>query len=182
MGAVLKRSGVSVTDLSLWDEISSRQLGESAVSTISLRVHRDGLDVDDQPFEKYSTKATYIQKDNARLTPRGGHETKGGKSVFYPEGEGYEGYKQQTTGVARVNLVLSGQLQRSLAVMSATRTRIIIGVRGGAARHGAYLQIAYKGRPARRWFGLSPRNTRDLQRALAVIWRGALQRGMRGAR
>ena len=186
MGMVITRS--DIRGVKVWDMAASRQVGQTAVAAIAQRAFKRGQDTSDAPFQPYGTNPIYVSKKNARLKPRGGEKTprKGGKgkkrrtgrSVYYPGG--YRQYKADTTGSDKVNLVLSGQLLRSLAPVKVTTKEIQIGVRGGAARHGAYLQVQHKTRPARKWLGLSPRDRQVVATALRTIFRG-VQTRQRGA-
>ena len=172
MSAYLTRTGR--LPRTVFDLIAARQLGQVATTAIVTRTFSKGLDVKDQPFDPYSTTPTNVSTDNPRMRPRGGRKTKGGRSVHYAGG--YRQYKRDTTGSDRVNLTLSGELQRAVAVLSATNTRIVIGVRGGAARHGAYLQIQGRGRPARVWMGISPNDRHVIRLALRAIVVASLRR------
>lgn len=161
----------------IWDIQASRALGLVASGALVKRV-TNSKDVEGKSFPGYKRKGVlYVSKDNRRLTPKGGEETRSGKSVKYKNN--YFGYKKQSTGSARVNLTLSGELLRSVGVTRVTVYDIIIGVRGAAAVYGAHLQKAYKGRPARRWFGMSPGNRKVVMKAAESLMMDAVRRHMR---
>lgn len=172
MGATLHRiGGLPKVELGA---PALRRVGLTAVAAIAVRAFHRGLDVRDQPMADYSTEPMYVSKRGARMAPRGGKRTRGGRSIFFPGG--YREYKRAAGGSARVNLTLSGELLRSLSVLRVSGRRVVIGVRGAAAIYGAALQAPHKGRPARHWMGLSPSDLRAVRKALRRELRAALSR------
>jgi hypothetical protein len=92
---------------------------------------------------------------------------------------GYAEYKEQSrkglnSNSVEVDLILSGQLSRSIALTAVGKTGVTISPRGAA--------VAYAGatHDKRNWWGISQRNFADLQAALPAIIGGAIQRSLRG--
>lgn len=179
MGFSVKISGPGIPT-NLWDLQASRALALVAAGAVSKRTS-DGRDVEDKAFAPYkSTGVMYVQKNGRmarRLSPKGGEPTRGGKSVKYRRN--YYQYRVDSGASGRVNLTLSGQLLRSVGALRVSREQIVIGVRGEAAIYGAHLQVAHKGRPARRWFGLSNTDKAVIGRSAQAIMADAVARHRR---
>ena len=120
---------------------ATRKLAFVALESIVTRTFEQGRDVNDQPFASYSTD--YAKR---KLERRGG-----------------------TFTGAEVNLVSTGALMRSTGILSITKRRIVLGVRGRAREYGLHLQTGWKGRPARVWMGLSPNDMATIRRLLQRI-------------
>jgi len=172
----------------VWDATAVRDVGEALRTSLVQRTFFEGLNVDDAPMKRYSTKPVVIYNKSEtarRLKPKGGVPWKGrrgpmkGRTVgrFY-EG-GYAEYKEQSrkglnANSVEVDLILSGQLSRSIALTAVGKTGVTISPRGAA--------VAYAGatHDKRNWWGISQRNYADLQAALPAIIGGAIQRSLRG--
>lgn len=120
------------------------RLGNDVVALIRLRTGR-GMGADGQPFKGYSTTPIYIVKNGPtgqRLSPKGGRLSRTGRSVYY-EG-GYRQFKEQSrrgVGGAEVDLTLSGEMLRSVAVRSASDTSVTVGT-GDRVLHAAKVDAA----------------------------------------
>ncbi len=126
-----------------------RSIGNDAIALIKERT-QEGLDVNDKPFESYSTKPTYISKSSKTakgLSPKGGKKTESGKSVFYQGG--YSQYKKESSGSNKVDLTLSGNMMQSLVVKDASNKSFTIGIKGPAEKY------AYEVNDDREFIGLS---------------------------
>lgn len=172
----------------LIDEAAMKDIAEQLRASITQRAFFEGLDVKDATFDDYSKTArvVYFASETARrLKPRGGTPWKGrrgprkGETVgrFY-EG-GYRQYKEESRKGLReasveVDLILSGQLSRSLRVVRTTSTQARIEVRGSAT---AYAQGVNQ---KREWLGVSPRNVEDLNAVLPEIVAAAAARSTAG--
>lgn len=129
-----------VRDLDMWTEADSAAVAEAVVATIIGRIYQ-GQGADGEPFAPYSTRPTTISLGSEtamRLTPKGGQPVKDktGKvtGVRYPNG--YAQYKHESrrrsarAGTAEVDLTLSGQLVRSIRVVTADESTAVVGVTG----------------------------------------------------
>ena len=85
-------------------------------------------------------------------------------------------YLTRTGRLPRTVFDLIAARQLGQVATTAIVTRIVSGVRGGAARHGAYLQIQGRGRPARVWMGISPNDRHVIRLALRAIVVASLRR------
>lgn len=111
--------------------------------------------------------------------PRGSGWTVVGR--HYPGG--YAEYKRSSrrgivngigAGGAPVDLVLSGQLSRSLEIVAVSQARATIAIKGAALEYGPATDAR------RPWLAHSPRDVRDLEEgALPAIIDAALRRGSR---
>ena len=172
----------------VWDLKAMRDVAEVLRTSLVQRTFFEGLDVDDNGMKAYSTKPVVIYRNSEtarRLKPKGGTPWKGkrgpnkGRVVgrFYEDG--YKQYKAESRkGLndrsVEVDLILSGQLSRSIALTAVGKTGVTISPRGAA--------VAYAGatHDRRNWWGISQRNFADLQAALPAIIGGAIQRSLRG--
>ena len=126
-----------------------KSIGNDAIALIKERT-QEGLDVNDKPFDAYSTKPIYVSKTSKtgkKLSPKGGRKTESGKSVFYQGG--YSQYKKASSGSDKVDLTLSGNMMQSLVVKDATNTSFTIGIKGPAEKY------AYEVNDEREFIGLS---------------------------
>jgi len=119
---------------SLWTERDSMRLAMDTLGYIKLRTS-NGIDANGAKFKGYSTKPILIAKRGARLKPKGGVESRSGKSVYYAGG--YKEYKHKSrersnapgsTDSAEVDLVLSGNMMNSLEVKEVKITGFKIGL------------------------------------------------------
>jgi hypothetical protein len=203
VSVTVKRSGAR-TPLALWDELATRQLGAVVAAAIVERTFHRGQGDDDGALAPYSTRATSVSFDSdtgRRLKPKGGlpaygrgHPRRlisaGGRAPkgwtvtgrHYPGG--YAQYKRDSrrgltnklgASGAAVDLVLSGELARSIRVRTASRYAVIVGITGAALRYGP-------GTDARRpWLDISPQDARDIDAALPSIVQGAADRSVNRA-
>lgn len=134
MRVTVKSAVVSVT---VGDIIGARgmtAIGNSVVALIRKRTTVDGESYTGGGFKPYSTRPIYITRGRgtgARLAPKGGRPTPSGQSVYYDGG--YADYKRQSSGSSVVNLTLSGQLMRSIAVAKATRRQVVVQTGSGVS-------------------------------------------------
>lgn len=149
----------------IWTKADTQRLAMDTLASIKLRTSK-GIDANGSPFTQYSRKRIYISVDKgtgARLKPKGGVLTKTGKTMRFDGG--YREYKHLSrkrgtvpgqTDSAEVDLVLSGALMNNLVVLSATRTRFVIGL----TKHVRYYGYAVNAK--REYLGLSPSEIRLL--------------------
>lgn len=168
----------------LIDEPAMRDIAETLRASIIQRAFFEGLDTKDSRFVDYSTtpRVVYYASETAkRLKPKGGQQWIGrrgprkGEAVgrYYPDG--YRQYKAESrkglTGASvEVDLILSGQLSRSLRVTRTTSNQARIEVRGSATAYAAAVNAK------REWLGVSPRNIEDLNAMLGEIVGTAMRR------
>ena len=152
---------------SLWTARDSMGLAMNTLASIKLRTS-NGIDANGVKFTGYSTNPIYIAKRGARLSPKGGVESRSGKSVYYAGG--YKEYKHKSrerssepgsTDSAEVDLVLSGNMMNSLEVKEATPTGFIIGLNKNA-------QYGYIVNETREFLGLSPDDVEILTKAVEI--------------
>ena len=172
----------------VWDLKAMRDVAEVLRTSLVQRTFFEGLDVADNGMKAYSTDAVVVYNASEtarRLKPKGGTPYKGkrgpnkGRVVgrFYEDG--YAQYKEQSRkGLnqrsVEVDLILSGQLSRSIAVQAISKTGVTITPRGAA--------VAYAGatNDKRNWWGISPRNNADLIAALPQIIGECINRAVAG--
>ena len=157
----------------IWTKADTMRLAMDTLASIKLRTSK-GIDANGAAFDKYSKKKIYISMDKgtgARLKPKGGVLSKTGKTMRFDGG--YREYKNLSrkrgtvpnqTDSAEVDLVLSGALMNNLVILSATRTRFVIGL----TKHVKYYGYAVNAK--REFLGLSP----DEIRLLIVTARQAI--------
>lgn len=173
----------------VWDLTAMRDVAEALRTSLIQRTFFEGLDVDDNGMKAYSTKPVVIYRNSEtarRLKPKGGTPWKGqrgpnkGKVVgrFYKGG--YAQYKEESRKGLKpgksveVDLILSGQLSRSIAVQAISKTGVTITPRGAAVAYAAATHAK------RNWWGISQRNYADLQAALPEIIGACINRAVRG--
>ena len=172
----------------VWDLKAMRDVAEVLRTSLVQRTFFEGLDVDDNGMKAYSTKPVVIYNKSEtarRLKPKGGTPWKGkrgpnkGRVVgrFY-EG-GYAEYKEQSRkGLnersVEVDLILSGQLSRSIGVQAISKTGVTITPRGAAVAYAGATHLK------RNWWGISPRNNADLVAALPEIISACINRAVAG--
>ena len=156
----------------LWTSRDMAELGQIAVSEIVIRTFTHGEGVDDRKFKRYSTKPIYVSSRLARLKPKGGRRTPGGR--YYAGG--YAQYKKDSRSGNRpvgarnaVDLVLSGEMLRKFKVLRHNRQRAVIGLTGSPAIYGSYVN------EARPWIGFSPKNRRSFFKKFARMVRQRLR-------
>lgn len=172
----------------VWDLRAMRDVAEVLRTSLVQRTFFEGRNVDDNGMKAYSTKPVVIYRNSEtarRLKPKGGVTWKGrrgpnkGRTVgrFY-EG-GYAQFKEESRkGLndrsVEVDLILSGQLSRSIGVQAISKTGVTITPRGAA--------VAYAGatHDRRNWWGISPRNNADLVAALPEIIGACINRAVAG--
>jgi hypothetical protein len=142
---------------SLWTARDSARLAANTVAAIKLRTSK-GLDADNKPFKRYSTRPIYISKNSTPKPKRGRRWTirrprRRLRTVFYQGG--YEEYKKlsrqhNANSSALVDLVGSGVMLNNLVVLHADAKRFVIGMTYNV-RHYAYAVNA-----ERKFLGLSP--------------------------
>ena len=149
---------------SLWTQQDSVGLASNTLASIKLRTGK-GLDANGQPFAPYSTEPIYIQREGARLTPKGGRPSKSGKSVFYQDG--YAQYKQESRKrpsagqSAEVDLVLSGNMLNNFVVQEATENGFKLGLTNNA-------QYGYQVNQDREFIGLTDQEVKILVKAVEL--------------
>lgn len=136
MKVVLRAQVDPVTVGDIIDRRGMIALGNAAVAFIRKRTG-EGESYTGEAFEPYSTRPIYITRGSgtgARLAPKGGRKSRTGRSVYYAGG--YAQYKRESTGASVVNLVLSGQLMRSIVVADASGRRVTVHIGSGAVKYG----------------------------------------------
>ena len=96
---------------------------------------------------------------------------------FYEDG--YKQFKQESRkGLnersVEVDLILSGQLSRSIGVQAISKTGVTITPRGAAVAYAGATHLK------RNWWGISPRNNADLVAALPEIIGACISRAVAG--
>lgn len=168
MGIKRTRTGPGIPRKA-WNRAAMRALALTVQGAVAVRAFQRGHDVEDRPFDGYGTKPIYIGGETARrLKPRGGRATASGRSMFFAGG--YRQYKALATGVAKVNLTLSGQLRRSFRVKRVSAARALIGTTGQPSLYNRGVQVR------RPWVGVSPRDRRVMQREAARLVREIMNR------
>jgi len=165
-----------------WTAQTMRAIGEAVASQIVQRtfVARRGLT--GARHAAYSTRRLVVAAGRglgARLRPKGGqpyviHHRDGttSRARLYAGGYGEFKSSSQRDADSAPNLTLSGQLMRSVAVVSHTSRRVVIGIRGPAA---AYAAGTHAQRP---WWGLSRADLVAIERdALPAIAAAAVTGG-----
>ena len=172
----------------LVDEAAMKDIAEQLRASITQRAFFEGLDVRDARFDDYSEKArvVYYNSETARrLKPKGGTPWVGRRGARKGEtvGRFYEGgYKQfkaesrrgLTEASVEVDLILSGQLSRSIGVQAISKTGATITPRGAAVAYAGATHLK------RNWWGISPRNNADLVAALPEIIGACISRAVAG--
>ena len=173
----------------VWDLKAMRDVAEVLRTSLVQRTFFEGLDVNDNGMKAYSTKPVviYAKSETARrLKPKGGTPWKGqrgpnkGRVVgrFYKGG--YAQYKEESRKGLKpgksieVDLILSGQLSRSIGVQAISKTGVTITPRGAAVAYAGATHLK------RNWWGISPRNNADLVAALPEIIGACIGRAVAG--
>lgn len=173
----------------VWDLKAMRDVAEVLRTSLVQRTFFEGLDVNDNGLKAYSTKPVVIYRNSEtarRLKPKGGTPWKGqrgpnkGRVVgrFYKGG--YAEYKELSRKGLKpgksieVDLILSGQLSRSIGVQAISKTGVTITPRGAAVAYAAATN------DKRNWWGISQRNYVDLQAALPEIIGACINRAVAG--
>lgn len=206
MSITIRRTGQPVPR-DVWDDRAMAQVALAALAAVTERTFHRGLGDDDKPMKPYSTRPTTISFESdtgKRLPPKGGLPAYGrgrprrllvngnaprGKGWtitgrHYPGG--YAEYKRSSRkglrnklGAAGVtpDLVLSGRLLESVAIMRTSRFSAVIGFKGAALTYGPATD------EARPWFAHSPEDLRDLDDTVTAVVEDAMTRSVRrGAR
>jgi hypothetical protein len=173
----------------VWDLKAMRDVAEVLRTSLVQRTFFEGLDVNDNGMKAYSTKPVVIYRNSEtarRLKPKGGTPWKGqrgpnkGRVVgrFYKGG--YAQYKEESRKGLKpgksieVDLILSGQLSRSIGVQAISKTGVTITPRGAAVAYAGATHLK------RNWWGISPRNNADLVAALPEIIGACIGRAVAG--
>lgn len=173
----------------VWDLKAMRDVAEVLRTSLVQRTFFEGLDVNDNGLKAYSTKPVVIYRNSEtarRLKPKGGTPWKGqrgpnkGRVVgrFYKGG--YAEYKELSRKGLKpgksieVDLILSGQLSRSIGVQAISKTGVTITPRGAAVAYAGATHLK------RNWWGISPRNNADLVAALPQIIGECINRAVAG--
>lgn len=173
----------------VWDLKAMRDVAEVLRTSLVQRTFFEGLDVNDNGMKAYSTKPVVIYRNSEtarRLKPKGGTPWKGqrgpnkGRVVgrFYKGG--YAQYKEESRKGLKpgksieVDLILSGQLSRSIGVQAISKTGVTITPRGAAVAYAGATHLK------RNWWGISPRNNADLVAALPEIIGACINRAVAG--
>ncbi|MDP3908851.1 MAG: hypothetical protein Q8Q14_00530 [Gemmatimonadales bacterium] len=158
----IRIEGTRLDDITLWDEQAMAAVTAWSVEIIVNRTTRLGIGADGEPLAAYATKAMTVglrSETAIRLKPKGGKPAYGpgrprrllsasgrppaGKSWpitgRYYDG-GYREYKQASRKgnirSAEVDLVLSGQLMRSIDAVQVTAEQGTVSIRGPAREYG----------------------------------------------
>lgn len=172
----------------VWDLTAMRDVAEVLRTSMVQRTFFEGLDTNDAPLKAYSSKPVVIYNKSEtarRLKPKGGQPWKGrrgpgkGRVVGRFYAGGYAEFKEQSrkglnANSVEVDLILSGQLSRSVAVQAISKTGVRISPRGSAVAYAAATN------DKRQWWGISPRNNSDLVAALPAIIGACINRAVAG--
>lgn len=160
-------------DFDVWTAADSSAVGEVIVATIIERIYR-GESANGEAFAPYSTRPLTValgSETAMRLAPKGGQPVKDktGKvtGVRYPGGYAqykHESRRRSARGVtAEVDLTLSGQLVRSLRVVTADESSAVVGLTGTPQVYG-------EGVDARRPFlGITAAEAKDLEDEVVAL-------------
>lgn len=180
----LKVSGARLPDR-VTDREAMVQIGNSIVAIIVDRTLR-GISATGKAFKGYSTKRIWVPFSDRpgtgrRLTPKGGVVSRTGLSMRFDDG--YAGYKRRSrqagqvpvggaasAPTAEVDLVLSGQLLRSIEVAQADDTSVVVQTGNGTL---AYADKVNEERP---FMGIAPSDMPDLEGEIAAAVQAALRR------
>ena len=164
------------------------QIAQDVVTIIRRRTNR-GQAADGKPFKPYSTKpisiGTFSQPGTGRrLAPKGGKLSKSGKSMRFVGG--YAEYKRLSRGAgglpstgyaaaavgpsSEVDLLLSGQLRRSIEVAQADEDSAVVQT---GTQTAAYAGAVNAQRP---FMGLAPGDRAQVEAALTSAVLGAIAR------
>ena len=151
---------------SVWTASDSAALASNTLASIKLRTSK-GIDAKGKKFNDYSDSPLYVKYKGARLKPKGGRKSRGGRRVFYEDG--YKQYKEESRkrtggrGVsAEVDLVLSGQLMNNLIVLEAKSTSFKLGLTKHVKHYG------YDVNREREFIGLTPKEVDIIVKAVAI--------------
>jgi hypothetical protein len=158
----------------LWSKRDSAQTALDTIALIKRRIYQ-GIDDDGVKFDGYSTKAIYVAKKGARLSPKGGRPSSTGKSVYYKGG--YKQYKHESrrrvqggsNQTAEVDLTLSGALINNIVPTSVKREAFSIGLSPAVRHYGYYVD------DRRGFIGLTDREVVILSNAIAARIRKKLR-------
>jgi hypothetical protein len=151
----------------LWSAADSQVTALDTVALIKRRIYK-GIDSTGRPFLSYSTRPIYVPKKGARLTPKGGREARGGRSVYYAGG--YAEYKEKSrrrvaggaNQTAEVDLTLSGALVNNIQPLQVSKSGYTIGLTSAVRGYG------YRVNERRPYLGLSPNDVKILSAAVAA--------------
>lgn len=201
MGIKVTVSGSVATRV--WDVEAMRLFAHVTRGAVTERTFHRGKGDDGATMRAYSTRPMRLYKRSQtgrRLAPKGGvafpwvrgprkpgggHDrSKVGQEAGRFYSDGYAEFKRASRkGIgneagpgAEVDLVLSGQLARSLRVVRVSRYQATIAITGNARRYGHAVDAI------RPFMDLSPEDVRDLQDDFATAVSGAAERSARGAR
>lgn len=202
MSITIRRTGQPVPR-DAWDDRAMTQVALAALAAVTERTFHRGLGDNDKPLKGYSTRPVTISFESdtgQRLPPKGGLPAYGrghprrllvngnaprGKGWtitgrHYPGG--YAEYKRSSRrglvnrmGAAgnSPDLVLSGRLLESVAILRTSRYGAVIGFKGSALTYGPATD------EARPWFAHSPEDLRDLDETVTAVVQDAMTRSAR---
>jgi hypothetical protein len=173
------------------DRQAMAEIGNALVLIIRRRTLQ-GRGADGRPFEGYATRRIYVNPNRgvgARLKPKGGVVTKGGRGKTMRFDGGYAEFKRLSRGAgatprggsasaptAEVDLTLSGQLMRSIAPAQITDPAVVVQVGEGAAEYGEGVN------ERRPFMGLAPQEGPALEAVANAAVAGALRRATEAQR
>jgi len=202
MSITIRRTGQPVPR-DVWDDRAMAQVALAALAAVTERTFSRGLGDDDKPLKAYSTRPVTISFESdtgQRLAPKGGLPAYGrghprrllvngnaprGKGWnitgrHYPGG--YAEYKRSSrrgltnrmgTAGTSPDLVLSGNLARSVAILRSSRYGAVIGFKGSALTYGPATD------ETRPWFAHSPEDLQDLDETVTAVVQDAMTRSAR---
>lgn len=159
----------------IWGNEQMLAIASTLVVSIRKRAFKDGNDVNDKSFAAYSTRPIYISNTSntaRRLKPKGGRNT--GRGTFYAGGYSEYKRKSQKSRSSKVNLTLSGQLQRSVRIVKLTKFEAKIDLVGPARVYGGFVD------EKRPFMGISPKDSKVIQALFRDVLKASFsQQGFR---
>lgn len=186
---MIVRMELKVSGAPLPDQVTDREAMEAiglAIRTLIIKRTLNGISATGKAFKGYSTKRIWVPFSDRpgtgrRLTPKGGVVSRTGLSMRFDDG--YAEYKRKSrragqipeggaasAPTAEVDLVLSGQLLRSIEVAQADDTSVVVQTGNGTL---AYADKVNEERP---FMGIAPDDIGPLERVIARHIQAALRR------
>jgi hypothetical protein len=112
-GVIIEGSDLKVQDFIRDADVS--KAANTGLALLKLRIVRDGKLATGESMPGYSTDKIYIPVAGVGTgppfaKPKGGTLSRTGKSMVFPDGEGYKGFRLKAGRGARMNMTLSGNM------------------------------------------------------------------------